>query len=135
MIGLIYEKTLRLSPATNKKFKSGDLITFIQVDVNKLNFLCYQAPSLVILPIILIGGFYFLYQYLDLVFLVGIGIFFLGFLANMTLSTKNARYQKLYMKFQEKRVSLMSECLANIKTLKIFSWTKVFEEKLEEIRK
>lgn len=41
VVGLIYEKTLRLSPASNKKFKSGDLITFIQVDVNKLNFLCF----------------------------------------------------------------------------------------------
>ena len=41
LIAIIYDKILKLSPATNKKFKSGDLITFIQVDVNKLHFLCY----------------------------------------------------------------------------------------------
>jgi hypothetical protein len=27
LIALMYEKSLRLSPATNKKFKPGDLIT------------------------------------------------------------------------------------------------------------
>ena len=41
LVALIYEKTLRISAATNHKFKSGDLLTFIQVDVQKLNFLCY----------------------------------------------------------------------------------------------
>jgi ABC-type multidrug transport system fused ATPase/permease subunit len=41
LVGLIYEKTLKISQATNKRFKSGDLLTFIQVDVNKLSFLCY----------------------------------------------------------------------------------------------
>ena len=28
----------------------------------------------------------------------------------------------------------MSECLANIKTIKIFAWTDIFEEKLKTIR-
>ena len=61
VVGLIYEKTLRLSPASNKKFKSGDLITFIQVDVNKLNFLCFQFPGIFQVPIYFLCGFYLLY--------------------------------------------------------------------------
>ena len=91
LVGLIYEKTLKISQATNKRFKSGDLLTFIQVDVNKLTFLCYSAPGLFKLPIILVVGFYFLYEYLGFVFLVGLVVFFCGFLSNMCLTRKNAR--------------------------------------------
>ena len=39
LIAMIYKKSLRLSPATNRRFKSGDLITFVQVDVNKMSFM------------------------------------------------------------------------------------------------
>ena len=108
---MIQHKCLRLSAATNKRFKSGDLITFIQVDVNKLNFLCYQSSGLIKLPLILIVGFWFLYDYLGLVFLVGIGVFLLGFICNMCVSRVNAKFQKRYMHCQEERVSLTSECL------------------------
>ena len=79
---MIQQKCLRMSPATNKRFKSGDLITFIQVDVNKLNFLCYQSSGLVKLPLILVVGFWLLYTYLGYVFLVGIGVFFIGFISS-----------------------------------------------------
>ena len=111
LVGMIQEKCLKLSPATNKRFKSGDLITFIQVDVNKLNFLCYQSAALIKLPLILVVGFWFLYDYLGLVFLVGIGVFFIGFICNLCVSRFNAKLQKRYMECQEERVSLISECL------------------------
>ena len=107
LVGLIYEKTLKISQATNKRFKSGDLLTFIQVDVNKLTFLCYSAPGLFKLPIILVVGFYFLYAYLGFVFLVGLVVFFFGFLSNMCLTRKNAKLQKKYMNCQEQRLTLV----------------------------
>jgi ABC-type multidrug transport system fused ATPase/permease subunit len=34
--GLIYEKILRISPATNKEFKQGDITNFIQVDAKQI---------------------------------------------------------------------------------------------------
>lgn len=36
MIALIYKKTLKISPATNKEFSQGEIINFIQVDSEKL---------------------------------------------------------------------------------------------------
>lgn len=36
MIALVYNKTLRISPATNKDFSQGEIINFIQVDSEKL---------------------------------------------------------------------------------------------------
>jgi hypothetical protein len=75
--------------------------------VNKLNQLCFFAPGVFKLPIILVAGFYFLYQYLGWVFLVGLAVFLIGFLSNLCLTRKNARLQKSYMLCQEKRLTLV----------------------------
>jgi hypothetical protein len=39
LIAFIYEKSLKVSSATNKAFSNGEIITFIQVDAQKLNYL------------------------------------------------------------------------------------------------
>ena len=39
LISLIYEKSLRISSATNKNYKKGDIVNFISVDAKKLVFL------------------------------------------------------------------------------------------------
>jgi len=39
LIGFIYEKLLKLSAATNKNFTNGEIITFVQVDAQKLQYL------------------------------------------------------------------------------------------------
>lgn len=35
------------------------------------------------------------------------------------------------MNYQKDRVSMISECLSNIKTLKIFSWIEIFENEIK----
>lgn len=39
LIAMIYEKQLRVTSATNKKFSSGEMINFIQVDAVKMQLL------------------------------------------------------------------------------------------------
>ena len=38
MIAMIYDKTFRISSATNKRFTQGELVNFVQVDALKLQF-------------------------------------------------------------------------------------------------
>lgn len=128
IIGLIYEKILKVSPATNHRFKTGNLITFVQVDIQKTNFLCIGAPALVRIPLLLLGGFFYLYKYIGFVFIVGLGVFFFGLVINLFIQRRNAKLQKQYMKAQQERVSMLSECLQSIKTIKIFSWVDIFED-------
>mmetsp|Transcript_41880 Transcript_41880/g.48427 ORF Transcript_41880/g.48427 Transcript_41880/m.48427 type:complete len:105 (+) Transcript_41880:1-315(+) len=51
---LIYNKTLRLSPATNKEFAQGEIINFIEVDSGKLVEVAQSFPMVARLPIQLI---------------------------------------------------------------------------------
>ena len=44
MIGLIYKKQLKMSNATNKKFSTGEIVNFVQIDANKLYNLSGLLP-------------------------------------------------------------------------------------------
>jgi UTP-glucose-1-phosphate uridylyltransferase len=41
---LIYKKQLKMSNATNKQFKTGEIINFVQSDASKLYFLSGFLP-------------------------------------------------------------------------------------------
>ena len=41
LIALIYQKLHRVSPSTNKKFDSGQIVNFVQVDAQMLFWLCF----------------------------------------------------------------------------------------------
>jgi ATP-binding cassette subfamily C (CFTR/MRP) protein 1 len=76
-------------------------------------------------------------------FIAGISVFVLAFFANVAISRARAKLQKLYMKKQDGRVSLTTECLNSIKMLKLYAWTDIFfdliskkrDEELEVLRK
>lgn len=48
--GFIYEKQLQVSPATNKKFNSGQIINFVQTDAQKFFIMFQQIGQFMVLP-------------------------------------------------------------------------------------
>jgi len=54
LIALIYNKSLKISSATNKKFSQGEIVNFIQVDAKKMILFAWRLPSISRLPILLI---------------------------------------------------------------------------------
>jgi len=93
LIGLIYEKQFKLTPATNKVFTNGEIITFVQVDANKLYFLSSNLPSVCTLPFTIILCFTILFYYLGLTFFSGIVVFIVSMLFNVALSKCLAQLQ------------------------------------------
>mmetsp|Transcript_17853 Transcript_17853/g.30300 ORF Transcript_17853/g.30300 Transcript_17853/m.30300 type:complete len:578 (+) Transcript_17853:575-2308(+) len=128
LVGLIYEKQFRISSATNKLFKQGEIITFVQVDSEKMQYLASQLPAVATLPFTLSLGFTLLFTALGASFFAGIFVFFVSLLVNIFLSRKLAVYQKAYMKKQDARVNSTTECLNNIKIIKLYSWVDIFKE-------
>lgn len=45
LISLVYQKQLRLSLATNKKFGQGEIVNFVQVDSEYLFWLCAEMSD------------------------------------------------------------------------------------------
>lgn len=80
------------------------------------------------LPVLLVICFIVLFVYLGYSFLAGVAVFLVAFLVNLHLGRVTARFQKMYMKKQDARVNTTSESLNNIKMLKLYSWTSIFDK-------
>jgi ABC-type transport system involved in cytochrome bd biosynthesis fused ATPase/permease subunit len=98
MIALIYAKQFKITSSTNKRFSSGELTNFVQVDANKLALLSQTLPTVMKLPILLIICFVVLFIYLGWSFLAGVAVFLVAFFINAHLGRASAKLQKQYMK-------------------------------------
>ena len=123
---LIFNKTLRISTATNKKFSLGQIVNFVQSDAVRMQILTQQAPMMLRLPYIILVCFFFLFYYLGLSFLSGIVIFIITFVSNTYLARVSARIQKELMKKKDARIKAISDSLSEIQILKMYAWTKIF---------
>ena len=134
MISLIYQKQLKISSSGNKKFSQGELVNFVQVDAQKMQFISENLAYMAKYPIIFIVCFTLLSLYIGASFLSGLGVFFIAFVINSIISKKQARIQKVLMKKTDARVSATTESFNNIKMLKLYSWTEAFERNINEKR-
>ena len=94
LIQMLYKKNLKISPATNKIYSSGEIINLVQVDCQKLWLIGENLASNVKLPVIIIVCFSILFYYLGWTFFCGIGVFFIAFIVNMVLGKKMSVYQR-----------------------------------------
>jgi ABC-type multidrug transport system fused ATPase/permease subunit len=132
---LIYSKTLKISSATNKTFKKGDIVNFIQVDAKKLIFLAESLPSVARLPLILIVSVVLLFIYFKYSFFSGLGAIVLFIIINYFLAKVTSRFQTVVMKKLDIRMNIMTECLDNIQLIKLNAWEEHFTKKINQARK
>ena len=132
--GMIYQKTLRISQATNKEFRSGQIINFVQTDCQKLFNVTSQLTFLVTSPLLLVFSVTAVFIELGWPFVFCVFIFGGSFFYHMWINRVRAGLQKAYMKRQDARISLTTECLTNIKMVKLYAWNKSFLNEIEEKR-
>jgi ABC-type transport system involved in cytochrome bd biosynthesis fused ATPase/permease subunit len=92
LIALVYRKQLKLSAATNKKFSQGEVVNFVQVDAEKVQWNSHNLIYLTRYPLIIAVCFCFLFYYLGYAFFAGIAIFLIAFLINIFLTRISARF-------------------------------------------
>jgi len=71
-----------------------------------------------------------LFTYLGPSFFSGIGVFVLAFVANLLIGLVLKDLNLEVMKRKDKRMNHATEALSNIKTLKLYSWTDIFEKEI-----
>ena len=130
MISLIYNKTLKLSPATNKEFSQGEIINFIQVDSEKLCEVAFWFPPIARLPIQLIFSVVFLLYHFGYYLLVPVGVATFMIIFNYFIAKWLARLEAYSLERKDKRMNIITEVMSNIKIIKLNSWIKYFIDKI-----
>ena len=99
-----------------------------------MQWLSQQLPQVATFPFTLTLGFSMLAYYLRVALLAGLCVFAISTYTNMLISRSLARIQKAYMKTKAERVSITTECINNIKVIKLYGWTDFFRDHIDKAR-
>ncbi|KAG5338421.1 hypothetical protein C0989_007305, partial [Termitomyces sp. Mn162] len=114
LVTIIYAKSLVLSNDERSR-ASGDIVNLMSVDATRLQDLCTYGLIALSGPLQITLAFISLYDLL-------------------VIARALKRMQEQQMKNRDKRTRLMSELLANIKSIKLYAWEHSFMRKISETR-
>ncbi|KAL6606766.1 hypothetical protein ACP70R_042419 [Stipagrostis hirtigluma subsp. patula] len=135
IMGIVYRKCLCLNLAERSRFSEGEIQTFMSVDADRTINLCNSLHDAWSLPLQIGVALYLLYTQVNYAFLSGLAITILLIPVNKWISTRIASATEKMMKKKDGRISCAGELLAHIRTVKMYSWEKLFTQRLVERRK
>ncbi|KJA15567.1 hypothetical protein HYPSUDRAFT_48272 [Hypholoma sublateritium FD-334 SS-4] len=133
LVTAIYTKALVLSNDERTR-ASGDIVNLMSVDATRLQDLCTYGLIAISGPLQITLAFISLYNLLGWAAFVGVAIMVVSIPLNTFIARILKRMQEQQMKNRDKRTRLMSELLANIKSIKLYAWEYSFIRKISEVR-
>ncbi|KAJ2851940.1 hypothetical protein IWW36_000713 [Coemansia brasiliensis] len=134
LAALAYRKTLRLSNESRSKHSTGEMASYLGVDIGILATSINYVHFVWEYPLRIVTVLFMLYRTVGYSSLVGVGLL----LVNTGISARIARYIQLYTKSyvdsRDLRMQVVSETISNIKCLKLYAWQNVFIEHIGQIR-
>ena len=86
VVAMIFNKSLRLSSATNKVFSQGEIVNFMQVDAPKIQMIAQNIANFGKFPIQITISLILLFYYLGWAFFAGIGVIIFSTILNFFLA-------------------------------------------------
>ena len=134
VVGVIYDKVLKISQATNKKFSQGEIINFINVDAEKISNISANLSNAARLPFQVVFSFWFLFYYLEFSLFASLGWGVIFTFINYLIGVTRGYIQgKIYFE-KDRRMTVTNEVICNIKTIKINSFIDIFVNKILNFR-
>ncbi|GJJ71288.1 ATP-binding cassette, subfamily C (CFTR/MRP), member 1 [Entomortierella parvispora] len=135
LVGMVFAKSLRLSPGARQRSTVGEISTHMSVDVERIAFAMTAFPMIVTSVFEICVGMWLLYRQMGPSSLTGVGVVILIFPVQAWTAKwlSKARDQKLAS--MDRRVRVLTEVLSAMKTVKMYCWEDSFREKITQLRK
>jgi len=131
---LIYDKVTKTSIFIKSQISEGEILNFIQVDSEKLNFLFTSLPKILTVPFNLLVSFYALFLFFGKSFIFGLIVLFIMILIIWYIQYRYLLNTKEMLKKKDKRMRLTTHTFHIIKILKLFGWEDEFRENIDNKR-
>ena len=131
---LIYNKLLNSSSILSGDLSEGQMINYLQVDIDHLGFVFFFAPMTFVVPIQFVINFYMLFNFFGYTFIFGVMIFFFLFFIAWFIQGLYITNQKILLKNKDKRMKITSSVLHMLKVLKLYVWEDEFYSRVEKER-
>ncbi|TFY68212.1 hypothetical protein EVJ58_g1149 [Rhodofomes roseus] len=133
LVSAIYQKALVLSNDGRGR-ASGDIVNLMSVDATRLQDLCTYGLISISGPFQIALAFISLYNILGWAGFVGVAIMVVSVPLNTLIARLLKKLQEQQMKNRDKRTRLMSELLANIRSIKLYAWENAFIRWIMQVR-
>ncbi|RPB07610.1 hypothetical protein P167DRAFT_495580 [Morchella conica CCBAS932] len=130
----IYKKSMRLSNEGRAAKSTGEIVNLQAVDTQRLQDITQYGQQLWSAPFQIVLCMLSLYQLLGPSMFAGIAAMLVMIPINGIIARLMKKLQKTQMKNKDSRTRLMTEILANMKSIKLYGWGTPFKAKLDHVR-
>jgi ATP-binding cassette subfamily C (CFTR/MRP) protein 1 len=134
LTAMIYSKSLKLSNESRAIKSTGDIVTYMSVDQQRLADLTQWGQQLWSAPFQITLCMLSLYQLVGVSCFAGVAAMVIMIPINGFIARFMKKLQLSQMKYKDRRSRLMTEILNNMKSIKLYAWGSAFMEKLSHVR-
>ncbi|TKY52781.1 ABC transporter C family member 5 [Spatholobus suberectus] len=134
LTAMVYRKGLRLSSSAKQSHTSGEIVNYMAVDVQRVGDFSWYLHDMWMLPLQIVLALLILYKNVGIASVATLIATIISIVVTVPLARIQEDYQDKLMAAKDERMRKTSECLRNMRILKLQAWEDRYRLKLEEMR-
>ncbi|PON54587.1 ATP-binding cassette containing protein [Trema orientale] len=134
LTAMVFRKGLRLSSTAKQNHTSGEIVNYMAVDVQRVGDYSWYLHDIWMLPMQIILALAILYKNVGIASVATLIATIISIVVTVPLAKVQEDYQDKLMAAKDDRMRKTSECLRNMRILKLQAWEERYRVKLEEMR-
>ncbi|KAG1689591.1 hypothetical protein DVH05_002100 [Phytophthora capsici] len=136
LLDVVYRKSLRLSSDSRQKYTSGEIMTLVSVDIDRVFNGMMNGPWVFLAPISFIVTVVLIGFLLDPIAAVaGLALLIVVLATSFTLAKRIGKARRELLPITEERLRVTSEALQGIRVAKFYAWNESLANRVEQIRR
>lgn len=134
LTAMVYRKGLKLSSSAKQSHTSGEIVNYMAVDVQRVGDYSWYLHDIWMLPMQIILALAILYKNVGIASVATLIATIISIVLTVPVAKVQEDYQDKLMAAKDERMRKTSECLRNMRILKLQAWEDRYRLKLEEMR-
>ncbi|VVA89902.1 unnamed protein product [Arabis nemorensis] len=134
LTAMVYRKGLKLSSIAKQNHTSGEIVNYMAVDVQRIGDYSWYLHDIWMLPMQIVLALAILYKSVGIASVATLVATIISILVTIPLAKIQEEYQDKLMGAKDERMRKTSECLRNMRVLKLQAWEDRYRMRLEEMR-
>ncbi|CAH9134081.1 unnamed protein product [Cuscuta epithymum] len=134
LTAMVYRKGLKLSSSARQSHSTGEIVNYMAVDVQRVGDYSWYLHDIWMLPLQIILALAILYKNVGIASVATLIATVISIVATIPLARIQEDYQDNLMGAKDDRMRKTSECLRNMRILKLQAWEDRYRLILEEMR-
>ncbi|KAL6208860.1 hypothetical protein ACLB2K_019804 [Fragaria x ananassa] len=134
LTAMVYRKGLRLSSSAKQSHTSGEIVNYMAVDVQRIGDYSWYLHDIWMLPMQIVLALAILYKNVGIASVATLIATIISIVLTVPLAKIQEDYQDKLMTAKDERMRKTSECLRNMRILKLQAWEDRYRLMLEEMR-